>query len=1166
MPYRSQPQAAYTDLHRKELENKAIDRLKKKANISPEAPGLLAKQFGTVGQYIDDMANTGEHVLSETHHVMEGVENTEKVLHGASKVAPGVSGRVGNALAPVISKVPAGVPNLLKGVGKAATPVSIGAMGLEGLGLVRHPERMDQYADKMENSNPLSRAVSGYIHQPTALATFGKNVAELGKVTAENIGADMKGMFADKNRTGQFNSIALNKPTGGTQTAGVSPTPQTGTTQPSPPTGGTQASAQPATPGVKAGSLLSKIAREYLHGGAADGRPDKDFNRVELAHGTAHEMEHVEKESHAREMAKETAKDHLLEHPDYYKTLEKVFPEEKVAGAYSGLPKRFFMNLKKTNPELHQKLSHRGGKVAGGIAKKKKESVEREARIQRAMRPPEKPQGEFGFMKESNENLKDLLTSHDVKDLKKYVLGKNELERPRELSPEEEERLKFRRRAGWSFFNPIYDMKKRDVFQQIQNPTYRAATDVLTGSALQSILPVAYAGWAGKQLNIPGKHTGMLMASLGAMSSLPEIINIKNKYKRQKLYNQITEEYIRNHQEGAIETMPTILRETLAKAKKVNALKDPKVRVKSAGEDPLQDTIERLKANGARRVGANSGPTQINIHPKILAALHVLKKGWPAIPAGFGLYNGITQNRREMAELNDIKERFERKRKEKEEADIFLHKARMPLYKEHKGTDRQIEELEHLFQKEGKDNSPLLPHQERIIEKLKQPNQPGLILMHGLGSGKTRSSIEAYKALGLPAEVVVPAALKENYEKELKKWVGKHPEDLNIRSQQMVGREGANPEDFDGKLMIVDEAHRMRNADTKLFNSLKKVSPAKRLLLTGTPIYNHPADIAKLINVASGHKILPEQQPEFEQEYISRKTVFPSFVHRLLGVSPGQELSVKNRDYLRAIFHKMIDYHGGSAAGFPEVRDETVRVPMDPDQQKVYRALMKDLPWHLRMKVRAGLPPNKKELDKLIPFLSGARMISNSSEGFTPEGKGRSPKIEQAARFLQERIKEDPTYKALVYSNYLGSGVNPYKRILDEARIPYGEFTGEINDKVRNQLVKDYNENRLKALLVSSAGGEGLDLKGTRLVQLLEPHFNNEKIKQVIGRAARYRSHEGLPEDKRNVLVQHYLSSLTPGMLDKLRGKTRTSTDEYLQNLSDQKERLNNEFIKLIKD
>jgi SNF2 family DNA or RNA helicase len=459
----------------------------------------------------------------------------------------------------------------------------------------------------------------------------------------------------------------------------------------------------------------------------------------------------------------------------------------------------------------------------------------------------------------------------------------------------------------------------------------------------------------------------------------------------------------------------------------------------------------------------------------------------------------------------------------------------------------------------------LLPHQERAIERLKQPDQRGLILMHGLGSGKTRSSIEAYKQLGLPAEVVLPAALKENYVKELKKWLGKVPKDMSLKSQQLLARKGANPEDFENKLLIVDEAHRMRNADTKLFRALKEISPQKRLLLTGTPIYNHPADIAKLINVAAGKNVLPEARPDFEKRYIEQTTVYPSSIDRVLGTRGGLKLGVKNKEELRRIFNKMIDYHGGSSEGFPEMTHENIKVPMDREQQMVYDALMKKLPWHLRLKVRAGLPPGKKELDKLVPFLSGARMISNSSKGFVPEELAKSPKIEVAAEYLKSRIGEDPSYKALVYSNYLDNGVNPYKQKLDAAGIPYGEFTGDINDRLRNELVKKYNENKLKALIISSAGGEGLDLKGTRLVQVLEPHFNNEKLKQVVGRAARYLSHSDLPKEKQNVLVQNYLSTLTPSLSDKFLRKKLTSSDEYLQGLSDQKEQLNNAFIDLIK-
>ena len=783
------------------------------------------------------------------------------------------------------------------------------------------------------------------------------------------------------------------------------------------------------------------------------------------------------------------------------------------------------------------------------------------------------------LQKESSDKLDGLVTSQDLKQLKTYVLAKNELREPRELTPEEKKTVTFRKRVGWSLFNPLYDFKPRAVTQQIQSPVYRAVSDTLASGMLGSFLPIVTGLLArNKSFKSPtSKLTSNALLGLGAVNALMPALGIKQRIEKQLLYNKITEEYMRHHQEGSINTMDGILREMTAKKRTPQNLKLTKRKVKTGEEipniDALTQHIEDIKRRAEARQAeqdAWGAKTNVRVHTKnpmggMLGDIMNLGPAgiYTAIGAPFNIWNNVTAYSRGKKEINDLRERFERKMRDKSEAEAFVEKVRMPLYKHHRGVEDKLREFDELF-KSGEE-SPLLPHQARAIERLKQPDQPGLILMHGLGSGKTRSSIEAYKQLGMPAEVVLPAALRENYVKELKKWLGKAPKDVNIQSQQLIARKGANPEDFEGKLMVLDEAHRMRNEDTKLFRALKEVQPKKRLLLTGTPIYNHPADIAKLINVAAGKTVLPETRPEFEKEYIAQKVVFPTPMHRLLGVKPGQELGIKNKEYLQHVFNKMIDYHGGSAEGFPEMTQENVRVPMEREQERVYKALMKDLPWHLRMKVRAGLPPDRKELDKLLPFLSGARMISNSSEGFTPGEKARSPKIEQAAQFLKDKIKEDPEYKALIYSNYLGSGVNPYKKMLDEAGIPYGEFTGNVNDKLRNDLVKRYNENKLKALLISSAGGEGLDLKGTRLVQVLEPHFNNEKIKQVVGRAARYLSHSGLPKEKQNVLVQNYLSTLNPSLADRMLKKHQTSTDEYLQNLAEQKDALNNAFINLIK-
>ena len=91
-------------------------------------------------------------------------------------------------------------------------------------------------------------------------------------------------------------------------------------------------------------------------------------------------------------------------------------------------------------------------------------------------------------------------------------------------------------------------------------------------------------------------------------------------------------------------------------------------------------------------------------------------------------------------------------------------------------------------------------------------------------------------------------------------------------------------------------------------------------------------------------------------------------------------------------------------------------------------------------------------------------------------------------------------------------------------------------------------------MLLSSSGGEGLDLKNTRQIHIMEPHWNTSKIDQVIGRGIRYKSHESLPVAKRNVTVYYWIS--LPHQDHRQLG-----ADEYLYQLSEKKEEEKQEFL-----
>ena len=93
-------------------------------------------------------------------------------------------------------------------------------------------------------------------------------------------------------------------------------------------------------------------------------------------------------------------------------------------------------------------------------------------------------------------------------------------------------------------------------------------------------------------------------------------------------------------------------------------------------------------------------------------------------------------------------------------------------------------------------------------------------------------------------------------------------------------------------------------------------------------------------------------------------------------------------------------------------------------------------------------------------------------------------------------------------------------------------------------------------------------MKGTKLVQILEPHFNNPKIEQVIGRARRYRSHAHLPEDERSVRVQRFLSVLPErrGFFGGRKKNPSLSTDQWLQRQADTRDSLTNAFMEALRD
>ena len=114
------------------------------------------------------------------------------------------------------------------------------------------------------------------------------------------------------------------------------------------------------------------------------------------------------------------------------------------------------------------------------------------------------------------------------------------------------------------------------------------------------------------------------------------------------------------------------------------------------------------------------------------------------------------------------------------------------------------------------------------------------------------------------------------------------------------------------------------------------------------------------------------------------------------------------------------------------------------------------------------------------------------------------------------------------YALHTGTESEEEKKVLLSI---YNTKWSEAPSTIVNKLQEDKIENNfmgdaIKILMITSSGAEGINLKNTRFVHIVEPYWNMVRLEQVIGRARRIASHMDLPEQLRNVKVYLYMSTI----------------------------------------
>lgn len=144
----------------------------------------------------------------------------------------------------------------------------------------------------------------------------------------------------------------------------------------------------------------------------------------------------------------------------------------------------------------------------------------------------------------------------------------------------------------------------------------------------------------------------------------------------------------------------------------------------------------------------------------------------------------------------------------------------------------------------------------------------------------------------------------------------------------------------------------------------------------------------------------------------------------------------------------------------------------------------------------------------------------------------------------------------------------------DKKQIVLSLFNSELDklpNSIKNQLPKNWSNVRgefIKCVMITKSGSEGITLKNVRQVHVLEPYWNMLRVRQVIGRGIRAKSHDMLPKKDRVVDVFVYLSSF-PDMKNKnddiSKRMEEKTTDEYIYDIGVRKDNENQRYEMLMK-
>nr|XP_008377664.2 CHD3-type chromatin-remodeling factor PICKLE isoform X2 [Malus domestica]XP_028962583.1 CHD3-type chromatin-remodeling factor PICKLE isoform X2 [Malus domestica] len=313
--------------------------------------------------------------------------------------------------------------------------------------------------------------------------------------------------------------------------------------------------------------------------------------------------------------------------------------------------------------------------------------------------------------------------------------------------------------------------------------------------------------------------------------------------------------------------------------------------------------------------------------------------------------------------------------------------------------------------------------------------------------------------------------------------------DVLLTSYEMINLDSTSLKPIKWECMIVDEGHRLKNKDSKLFSSLQQYWTNHRVLLTGTPLQNNLDELFMLMHFLDAGKFgsLEEFQEEFkdinQEEQVSR-------LHRML--APHLLRRVK-KDVMKEL---------------PPKKELILRVDLSSKQKEYYKAI---LTRNYQILTRRGgaqisLINVVMELRKLCchPFmLEGVEPdIEDPNEAFKQllETSGKLQLLDK----MMVKLKEQG-HRVLIYSQFQHM-LDLLEDYCTFKKWQYERIDGKVGGAERQIRIDRFNaknSSRFCFLLSTRAGGLGINLATADTVIIYDSDWNPHADLQAMARAHR---------------------------------------------------------------